>query len=223
MTEIILLRIPDALSFAECEKFLSLVSEHRQKKIERFHFEKDKLLSLFAELLVRWQVMQKFHIPNREIQFDYGIHGKPFLLNAEYPFSLSHSGKYIAFASSPFPIGIDIESVQKADLQIAESHFSPEELRFIQNHEQPELAFYQIWTAKEAYLKMTGDGLTVSLNTFCTISGLKDYEIFHVLFPDYVTAICQHSSLLKQEPVFMDATSLMKFFNVKGANYDETQ
>lgn len=214
-TKIILLRIPDTLSFAECQKFSKFVSQRRQEKIQKFHFEKDKLLSLFAELLVRWQVIQKFHIPNQEIQFDYGIHGKPFLLNAVYPFSLSHSGKYIAFANSPFPIGIDIESVQKTDMQIVKSCFSPEEVKFIQNHKQPELAFYKIWTAKEAYLKMTGDGLTIPLNTFCTISGLKDYQIFHVLFPDYVTAICQHSSLLEKKPIFMNALSLMKFFNSK--------
>ena len=211
-TEILILQINHQLTFSDCEKFLSCLSEFRQQKIQKLYFEKDKLLSLFAGLLVRYQIIQKLHIPNQKIQFYYGTHGKPHLLNDHYHFSLSHSGQYAAFADSSFPIGIDIEQTRKADFRIAEAYFSSQELQFLQNSPDPDSAFFMVWTAKEAYLKMTGEGLTVPLNSFCTVSGIPDHHFLHLQIPGYAVSLCLHQTLKAGIPVFLDCVTLMQFF-----------
>lgn len=210
----IILRIDNQLSFPACQNYLKFVSEQRQKKIAKLHFEKDKLLSLFAGLLVRYQIIKKLHIPNHEIIFGYGSHGKPYLLQQEkYHFSLSHSEQCIAFADSSFPIGVDIEHLHQANMQIAESYFSCKEFNYIQNSCYPDKAFGMVWTAKEAYLKMTGKGLSVPLNSFCTVSGIPDYCFFQTSFPDYTATACIHHTVTEYACDFIDCNLLMQFFN----------
>jgi len=65
-------------------------------------------------------------------------------------------------------IGIDLEYIRSVmDVQqIARRFFSPSESAFILNlpDEEKTAAFFRGWTAKEAYLKATGDGLSGSLD-----------------------------------------------------------
>ena len=85
--------------FAEYEKYLPLVSLERQEKISRLKSEKDKIISLCTELLIRHEISQQLNIPFSEIVFGYGEHGKPYVLNdRDYCFSVSHSDNCIAFS-----------------------------------------------------------------------------------------------------------------------------
>ena len=42
---------------------------------------------------------------------------------------------------------------------------TPQELNFLANSQNPELDFAMLWTQKESYLKYTGEGLSVPLQT----------------------------------------------------------
>lgn len=209
----IILSIDSDLTFEACTPCLKLVSEKRQEKIKKLYFEKDKLLSLFAELLARYGIIQKYHIPNEMIQFGYGSYGKPYLLNhPEYHFSLSHSGKCVAWIESPFPVGIDIEQIRNFDKSISEAYFSQKEKEFIQRQSDFNTAFCEIWTKKEAYLKMTGKGLSIALDSFCTVSGVSDYCFTHADVSDYIVSCCIHSGLSKPVVQRLNSTVLLNFF-----------
>ena len=79
-------------------------------------------------------------------------------------FNLSHSNE-IALCAITLnrSIGIDIEYIHSnPDLEsIAEHYFSPREHETINSFspDQRHIAFYDLWTLKEAYLKATGEGI----------------------------------------------------------------
>ena len=81
--------------------------------------------------------------------------GKPYLVDQNnVHFSLSHSGTWAVCALSDAPVGVDIERPRNMD-KIA---------RLFPNAQTPD-DILRLWTAKEAYLKMQGCGLTVPLDS----------------------------------------------------------
>jgi 4'-phosphopantetheinyl transferase len=89
---------------------------------------------------------------------------KPYLL--EFPkvhFNLSHSSDYLAVAvSTASKVGIDVQTHRSVKaLAIAKRYFHPEEYQALcQLPEHHLLLFFEAWSAKEAYLKYKGVGLS---------------------------------------------------------------
>ena len=108
----------------------------------------------------------------RALVFLQNAFGKPRL--ADHPsmhFSLSHSGDQAVLAvSDQREIGIDIERVRPLDhLDLARRYFHPNEVSAIEGVRPPDeqlLAFFRIWTLKEAIVKAIGKGLSIPLDTF---------------------------------------------------------
>ena len=81
--------------------------------------------------------------------------GKPYLGNHNnVHFSLSHSGHWVVCAISDASVGVDIEHPRCMD-----------KIALLFPTAQTDDDILRLWTAKEAYLKLTGRGLTVSLNS----------------------------------------------------------
>ena len=86
-------------------------------------------------------------------------------------FNLSHTEDMILCAVTVgCPIGVDVEDTSRpADfLPLARRFFHPAETALLENlsADQLPLAFYRLWTLKEAYLKALGAGLTGRLDAF---------------------------------------------------------
>ena len=89
----IILEIDENISFDKCCFLMDYVSVRRRKKINRFCFEKDKLLSLFAGLLVRFCVMKKYNIPTAGYEnFTDPEAALKYLETAKYPIVLKADG-----------------------------------------------------------------------------------------------------------------------------------
>ena len=105
-------------------------------------------------------------------QMASGANGKPYLKDCqEIYFNLSHSGDYVACAIADCEIGVDIQQYRK---NIKEGvlkkvfHESEKALYEACAEEEKEAFFYDIWAAKEAYAKYTGEGLAVDFRLLCT-------------------------------------------------------
>ncbi len=97
------------------------------------------------------------------LEYTYGENGKPYFKNYPYYFNISHSGEYIFGVISENEVGVDIQ--QKKPLtnnRIAERFFLEEEKRRLEectSEQEKERLFYRLWTEKEAYGKLTGEGI----------------------------------------------------------------
>ena len=172
------LEIPGTAGFSEMSRYLAFISPERRARIEKFRFEKERLTSLFAELLLRMMLSEYMDLTEADIQFCVGEHGKPFLAQrkgagsghgADVQFSLSHSGRQVAAAVCRQAVGLDLEILRPGDPGIADRFFLPEEAAYIREAEDRNIAFFRIWTRKEAYIKKTGEGLSRDLRSFSVL------------------------------------------------------
>ena len=86
--------------------------------------------------------------------------GKPYFPEDPLHFSITHTKHHVFCVLSNHPIGIDAEEMgRNIRSELAEKILSPEEYLRWQDAADPHLALLRLWVLKEAYYKMTGDGL----------------------------------------------------------------
>lgn len=83
--------------------------------------------------------------------------------NDKLYYNISHSGQYAVVVISDKRVGIDIECKDDKDFIVTKRMFCEEEISYIGDSQD---RFRQIWTIKEAFLKCTGKGISVPLNSF---------------------------------------------------------
>ncbi|MBQ7989655.1 MAG: 4'-phosphopantetheinyl transferase superfamily protein [Oscillospiraceae bacterium] len=167
----------------------ALVSDERRERVRRMIPEKGKIMCLMSEVVMRSHLSRLTGVPVKDIILGKGEHGKPCMTGANIPFSLSHSENRIIFAHARTPIGIDIELRESGRSGIAERFFTPNEYERIISSSDADSTFYDIWTAKEAYIKMTGEGLSRSLSSFDVISQMQGM-IATVHTDGYTVSVC---------------------------------
>ncbi|MAE71108.1 MAG: phosphopantetheinyl transferase [Gemmatimonadetes bacterium] len=105
------------------------------------------------------------------IEITNGEQGKPRIAGSALEFNLSHSGDWalLAFAWRRL-VGVDIEKVDRRGDRdrIVSRFFSERELRAYRAlaPEQREIAFFDVWTRKEAFIKAHGKGVLLGLDRF---------------------------------------------------------
>ena len=105
--------------------------------------------------------------------------GKPYFPHASHlQFSISHSGTYWACALSDQTLGLDLQERERPKNQtpeellarhqkLANRFFHPVEAEFVS---QPcRHNFLTVWTAREAYVKHTGQGIDKHFSEHCVV------------------------------------------------------
>lgn len=150
----------------DCE--LSKLPRFIQEQILARQNEEDRRRSLAGYMLARRYTAAFCNKKPEEMEFDFGEHGKPFVVNGRVHYNLSHCQNYVVLAVSEKPIGVDVEVVREFSALVAQKKFTEQEVEYIaaagREGRSMQQAFYEIWTAKEAYLKYTGEGLYGGLN-----------------------------------------------------------
>lgn len=131
------------------------LSESRKKHIDAFSNPAARKNSLAGELLLRALLAQEGirAVPERLST------GQPVLPGNEAFVSISHCDDRVVCAVSRTPVGIDIEKVRPIRPGMMERVCTAEELRYVRSGSETE-RFFEVWTAKEAYFKMKGTGIT---------------------------------------------------------------
>ncbi|MAU72734.1 MAG: hypothetical protein CML04_11630 [Pseudozobellia sp.] len=160
-------RFPDDLS-----KFSSILTDSEVKRSQRFKFEKDRRLNILARSALRTLSGNYLKVPANAIHISLGEFDKPFFPeHPDFSFNVSHSGTCILLAFFRKSIvGVDVELVKEDfnPMELALNFFSVQEIEMLRklNEKDRHLAFYRIWTRKEAFIKAEGSGLSFPLNQF---------------------------------------------------------
>ena len=156
-------------------RWQAVLSSDESARASRFHSPADRQRYVATRALLRTILAGYLETDPKCVSFAYSQKKKPSLAPAHVgngvTFNISHSGgiALLAFARKR-EIGIDVEQVRY--------DFDVEAIarRFFSAREQEQLAafpkekqfdsFFRCWTRKEAYIKATGDGLSLPLHQF---------------------------------------------------------
>ena len=135
----------------------------KRARVEKMRKADDQTRSICADHLARLLLAQA-GAGTETLRFSYSERGKPFCPGTGLHFSLSHSGFFAACVVADRETGIDIEQLRSLRPALARRVCTPEELTYL----FPEggfdsSRFLEVWTAKEAYLKYTGEGIATDL------------------------------------------------------------
>lgn len=99
------------------------------------------------------------------LTYQYGKNGKPYFRDYPFYFNLSHSGDYVFCVLSFNEVGADIQQHSSNDNErLAERFFSAQEVASLQGcKEGKNDLFYRLWARKEAYGKLTGEGIAATM------------------------------------------------------------
>lgn len=164
----------------------NLMTPVRQQKILRLKNTEHQKLSVLGEWLAKTLISEVCGISISELVFETDAKGKPYCTNApNIYFNISHSSDTAVAVVSDNPIGIDIEKIRPVSLKLTRRVCTDNELLYVFGH-KPDISdysvefphpvyerFLEIWTAKEAYFKCIGTGIT-NLKSIDTLTdGLK--------------------------------------------------
>lgn len=148
-----IIKISD-ITYSEYEKTYALLSAEEQERIDRKKKAADKKCSLAAFFLLNRMLKEYYGIDKVDISRTQT--GKPYLLDSNIYFSISHSGEYVAVATNESEIGIDVERVRECRADVKQRICTETELSYIGSDD---IKFLTVWTIKEAAVKMTGIGV----------------------------------------------------------------
>ncbi len=155
-------------SDSDYDEIEASLSPTRRARITRFRQPDDRKRSLAGEQLMRILLEDEYGIPNVVLHCDE--RGKPFLEDTKYHISIAHCDDRIVCAADTQPIGIDIERIRPIRTTVIRRVCTADEQRYVYRDSVPRTTectdvsqlerFFEIWTAKEAFFKKVGTGIT---------------------------------------------------------------
>jgi 4'-phosphopantetheinyl transferase len=188
----------------EIEAYLPVIPRRLTNDIVKYRRAADRKSALLARLMLRNCLASDGKISLLEA-WERDLYQKPFIPGWDF-FNISHSGQLVVVARSDNPVGVDVEQITSIDYNEIGQNFHPAEHTYILSAENPQTAFFDIWTKKEAFLKAVGIGLSDNLSKVNCLYGEVSYNdtcwYFHELFlyPGYAASIC---SLKKKEQIII--------------------
>ncbi|MBD5095557.1 MAG: 4'-phosphopantetheinyl transferase superfamily protein [Lachnospiraceae bacterium] len=193
------------------DSIINMLHLARREKVAKLKNKKAAYVSMTAGLLLQEIVEREFGLKPDDILIGKGENGKPYLKEyPEYKYNISHSGDMVMMAYSKQELGVDIEELRIKDTKVAKRCFVPHEYLYVLNgNDEPVFdgcgedkmnaersrRFFEIWTLKEAYLKLSGKGISVPLSSFevdvvnkCVKNEALKYYTGEI--DNYIYAIC---------------------------------
>ena len=164
---------------------MSLLSLKEKEYVCRYKYEKDRLRSLIGRLMLFCFADRYKEDCFKEINFISGTdefikenisditiavdeNGKGSIENREgLFFNISHSKDYVVLALSDKEVGIDIQEIKPLKANVPKRFFTDLDNEYIdQNEEERTERFTKVWSAKESFAKLTGNGIGEGFATF---------------------------------------------------------
>lgn len=160
---------------ARIKHLYPLLSSEEKLRSERFKFYKHRKAFIASHGFLHSVLANYIDTKASEIKFMQAELGKPSLVteqnSGKIQFNLSHSHNIAILAvCKQHSVGIDVEYAdRKVDWRgISKRFFTSNEQQKLWKltEERQKDAFFQIWTRKEAHMKVTGQGLSLAPTQF---------------------------------------------------------
>jgi len=146
------------------------LSADEQTRAAQFHFAPDRLRYERSHSALRMILGMVLDVDPLALRFGVHPRGKPYSLNADIHFNLSHAGDLAVCAIADRPLGVDVEPVRPIPdwRDIASMVFSRQERHALELSaaDQRDALFFSLWTRKEALAKASGEGISDNLSVF---------------------------------------------------------
>lgn len=143
----------------------SIIENKNLESIIKYNDPQMKIISLKG-----WSFLEDILLKEYNIIFDvndiyFNEYKKPYLLNQNLFFNISHSKDMIAIVISDMECGVDIEYIDyNRDVdKLKNKVLSKKELNTYIIRKEKIKYFYSIWTKKEAYFKKKGKGIELNM------------------------------------------------------------
>ena len=157
----------------EVERRSRSLSADETERADRFRFKTDRRRYVVGRGLLRTLLGSYSCTRPDEVRLWYTPLGKPGLVAPaiDLRFNVSHSEGLVLIALAlGRDLGVDLERMRDVDdwRELAGRFFAPREVAALDALPEPErtAGFFACWTRKEAYVKATGLGLTLPLDSF---------------------------------------------------------
>jgi 4'-phosphopantetheinyl transferase len=160
----------------EASSLLEMLDGEERERAARFKFPEHRNQFIISRALLRRALGLYLRTEPRQIQFRTTPNGKPelaansSLLINDLRFNLSHTAGATVFAIVHHrQLGVDVERIRETNtMELAERFFSAAEVQWLRSQPASDHipSFYICWTAKEAYIKAEGEGLSLPLSSF---------------------------------------------------------
>jgi len=160
--------------FSQEQLFFPTLSQEEKIRAERFKFALHRSRFIASHGFTRSILARYLKAYKVDISYKKGEYGKPYLADIEHHnvhFNLSHTHDLALLAiTQGVEVGVDIEfNERKTDWKnIVKRFFSISEQKalFLLPESEQRNAFFQLWTRKEAYMKVLGTGLALAPTQF---------------------------------------------------------
>jgi 4'-phosphopantetheinyl transferase len=188
---------------ADDPECFGILSEEERRRASSFVFVEDRRRYIQAHVCLRQILSQYTSRSAGSLRFRSTESGKPFLEDSggssPLNFNLSHSAELAVVAvTTAAEIGVDVEQIRPIPEweDISRSTFHPDEADWVRScpSELRNEAFFQVWTAKEAYVKAMGLGLAHPLDSFSVVGSApqQEYIVTRLALPSGYTGAVAH-------------------------------
>lgn len=125
--------------------------------------KKEETPGTYVKKLLEYGFLDSFGLPYREEEVGRGKYGKPFSYIEGIHFNISHGQYLAALVCADSPVGIDVESPRRIAERAVQKSCTKKELEWLGHSGDRMTDFLRLWTLKESYVKMVGEGLRIPL------------------------------------------------------------
>jgi 4'-phosphopantetheinyl transferase len=171
------------------KSYWALLNVEEKQRANRLIKPEHKRYFIAGRGILRSLLGTDLNLTPESINFDYLPRGKPILAKhhqTALQFNISHSKNLALYAfSNSQTVGIDLEFIHPlpSALSLAERFFTPQEAEYLSflSPDDQEKMFFRFWTAKEAYLKATGEGIAglEKIEVMVSDRDQNQFEIIH--------------------------------------------
>lgn len=181
-------------------KIYQKINLQKKEKIDKLKNIDDKKRSLLGEHCLVKLLKEYYNINYKKISFYTNEYGKPYIQNNNIFFNISHSNDYVIVAISSKEIGVDIEKIRDTNLNTINQFATPKEKEYVLSSDNNCYSkLFEIYTLKEAYIKMKGKNMNEVKNiefeiknnlAICSDSSINTF-LFNNIKKGYIISICE--------------------------------